>query len=297
MRSIALLLCSLIFSIHSHAQEDSVSREIELLDSTNEQINERVTSAFKSPRVIMSHSIEMLEAGVLDFRILHRFGPLDGGIDEMFGLDDATMRLGLDYGLTNNFTIGIGRSTFLKELDGYLKYRLLSQSRGEKAMPFSLAIAAGSMIRLGKSVDSVMKAEAARRMGYYGQLIIGRKFSQAFSFQLSPIMVHQNLVDLKDDPNNMFALGAGGRIKLTKRLSLNADYYYIFDPLNGRRNPLSLGFDIETGGHVFQLHFSNAEGMNERAFINETTNDWGSGGIRFGFNLSRVFQLKKKASW
>jgi hypothetical protein len=297
MRSISIILCCLIFSIHGQAQEDSVVREIELLDSTDNTIDERVRSAFKSPRVIMSHSIEMLDAGVLDFRILHRFGPLDGGIDEMFGLDDATMRMGLDYGLTNNFTIGIGRSTFLKELDGYLKYRLLQQSIGEDAMPFSLALAAGSTIRLGKSVDSIMKAEASRRMGYYGQLIIGRKFSNAFSMQLSPIMVHQNLIELKEDPNNMFALGAGARIKLTNRLSLNADYYYIFDPLNGRRNPLSLGFDIETGGHVFQLHFSNAEGMNERAFINETTNDWGSGGIRFGFNLSRVFQLKKKASW
>jgi hypothetical protein len=298
MKLTVLLLCCITFSLHSLAQEDSVTREIELLDSMDSNEKDvRVESAFKSPRVIMSHSIEMLNEGVLDFRILHRFGPVNGGIDEMFGMDDATMRLGLDYGLTNNFTIGIGRSTFLKEFDGYLKLRLLNQSKGEDAMPFSLAIAAGSTIRLGKSVDSIMKAETSRRMGYYGQLMIGRKFSQAFSLQLSPIFVHQNLVELKDDPNNMFALGAGARMKLTKRLSLNADYYYIFDPLAGRRNPLSIGFDIETGGHVFQLHFSNAEGMNERAFINETTNDWGNAGIRFGFNLSRVFQLKKKSGW
>jgi hypothetical protein len=298
MRQTAFLLCCLTFSLHSLAQEDSVAREADLLQTMDTaEITIPVTSAFKSPRVIMSHSIEMLDAGVLDFRILHRFGPVNGGIGEMFGMDDATMRLGLDYGLTRNFTIGIGRSTFLKELDGYLKYRIFQQTTGQRAMPFSLALAAGSTIRLSKSVDSIMKASGSRRMGYYGQVMLGSKVTRAFSFQLSPILVHQNLVEMKEDPNDIFALGGGMRVKLTKRLSLNADYYYIFNPLGARRNPLSIGFDIETGGHVFQLHFSNAEGMNERAFINETTNDWGNGGIRFGFNLSRVFQLKKKASW
>lgn len=299
MRQTALLLCCLSFSLFSIAQNDSVSTTdlLQNIDTAKPDKRIPVTAAFKSPRVIMSHSISMLDAGVLDFRILHRFGPVNGGIGEMFGMDDATMRLGLDYGITRNFTIGLGRSTFLKELDGYLKYRLLEQSTGENVTPFSLVMAAGSTIRLSKAVDSIMKAATSRRMGYYAQLIIGSKISHAFSMQLSPVLVHQNLVELKDDPNDVFALGAGARIKLTNRLSLNADYYYIFNPLSGRRNPLSIGFDIETGGHVFQLHFSNAEGMNERAFINETTNDWGNGGIRFGFNLSRVFQLKKKATW
>jgi hypothetical protein len=261
------------------------------LDSSSKNVY--VESPFKSPRVIMSHSIQMLKPGVLDFRILHRFGPVNGGINEFFGLDQARMRIGLDYGVTRNLSIGAGRSTFLKETDGFVKYRLLQQSTGEKASPLSIVVAAGSSVRMGKYVDSVMKSESSRRLGYYGQLLIGRKFSESFTLQLSPIIVHQNLVPLISDPNDIYALGSGARIKLSKRVSLNADYYYIFNPLHGRRNPLSIGFDLETGGHVFQLHFSNAEGMNERSFINETTSDWGNGGIRFGFNLSRVFQVRK----
>jgi hypothetical protein len=253
-----------------------------------------VESSFKSPRVIMSHSIQMLKPGVLDFRILHRFGPVNGGINEFFGLDQARMRIGLDYGISRNLTVGFGRSTFLKELDGFLKYRLLQQSTGVKASPLTIAVAGGSTIRTGNQVDSIMKSIMSRRMGYYAQLLMGRKFSESFSLQLSPVMVHQNLVTLTSDANDVYALGTGARIKLTKHVSLNADYYYIFNPLGGRKNPLSIGFDLETGGHVFQLHFSNSQGMNERAFINETTESWGDGGVRFGFNLSRVFQVKKK---
>jgi hypothetical protein len=288
-------------NITAHAQDTTVVVTMDTTDLLTGidtgGIDNRVQYAFKSPRVIMSHSIHMLDEGVLDFRILHRFGPVNGGFEELFGLDDATMRMGLDYGLTRNFTIGIGRSTFLKELDGYLKFRFLEQTSGSSAIPFTLALAAGTTIRTGSQVDSIMKAETSRRMGYYIQLIAGRKFSDAFTLQFSPVMVHQNLVELSSDPNDVYALGTGARIKLTRSLSLNTDYYYIFNPLNNRRNPLSIGFDIETGGHVFQLHFSNAQGMNERSFINETTNDWGNGGIRFGFNLSRLFQLKKNNNW
>jgi hypothetical protein len=288
MRKPAFLFIAMLIMSKSFSQDDDMLKG---LDSSNKI--QYVESAFKSPRVIMSHSIQMLKPGVLDFRILHRFGPVNGGFNEFFGLDQARMRIGLDYGLTRNLTVGAGRSTFLKEADAFLKYRFLQQSTGERSAPVSLVVAGGSTIRLGRNIDSVMKAGTTRRMGYYGQLLVGRKFSDAFTFQFSPIIVHQNLVPLISDANDVYALGTGARVKLTKHVSLNADYYYIFNPLQGRRNPLSIGFDLETGGHVFQLHFSNSEGMNERSFINETTNDWGNGGIRFGFNLSRVFQVKK----
>jgi hypothetical protein len=134
------------------------------------------------------------------------------------------------------------------------------------------------------------------RVGYYGQIILGRKFSEALSLQLVPTVVHRNLVPTTRDDNDTYALGAGGRLKLSNRISLNADYYYVFnkDESLTTYNPLSIGFDIETGGHVFQLHFSNAVGMNERSFVTETTGDWGDGDIQFGFNISRVFHLKKK---
>jgi hypothetical protein len=134
-------------------------------------------------------------------------------------------------------------------------------------------------------------------VGYYGQAIVGRKFNERLTLQVMPTIMHQNLVATKKDPNDLYAAGIGGRVKLSKRIALTADYYYVINQNESRsnlHNPLSVGLDIETGGHVFQLHFTNAIGMNERVFLAETTNDWGKGDIQFGFNISRAFQLKKK---
>jgi hypothetical protein len=254
---------------------------------------EYVDAAFKSSRVIMSHSIEMLKPGVLDFRILHRFGKVNGGFYEFFGLDGpATVRLGLDYGLTNNFSFGIGRSAYKKELDGFIKFRPVQQSTGPKSFPFSIVGVAG----ITYAADTITKrGRTSDRFAYYWQAIVGRKFSEAFTLQLIPTLLHRNKVSQGED-NDLYAGGIGSRIKLSKRISLNVDYYYVFNQPPGIRNPLSVGFDIETGGHVFQLHFTNALGINERAFLSETSDNWGDGDIQFGFNISRSFQLKKKKS-
>ena len=254
---------------------------------------ELVYGSFKSSRVIMSQSVEMLRAGVLDFRILHRFGKVNGGFYEFFGLDGpATVRLGLDYGLTNNFSIGIGRSAYKKELDGFLKFRPLQQSTGPNASPVSIVAVAG----LTYAADTVTKrTHTADRFANYWQVLIGRKFSEAVTFQIMPTLLHRNFV-LQGEHNDLFAEGVGGRVKLSRRISLNVDYYYVFNQSPGMRNPLSIGFDIETGGHVFQLHFTNAMGINERSFLSETADNWGDGDIQFGFNISRSFQIKKRKS-
>lgn len=271
----------------------------DLLDLVkDEEVSEKVHNAFKSPRVINSHSMEMLAAGALDFRILHRFGKINQGFNEFFGLDNATMRMGFDYGVTKNITVGIGRSTFKKELDGFVRYRILWQSTGPKAIPFSLIWTSGIM-RNGLEnplSDPDLKVTQERRLSYFHQLIIGRKFSERFSLQLSPILVHTNLVDNILIPNDLFALGLGTRYKFTKRMALVLDYTFPFNnfPRDYSRHPLSIGVDIETGGHVFQLHFSNATGMNERSLLAEENGNFFDGDIQFGFNLSRIFQLRKK---
>ena len=256
---------------------------------------EFVTNAFKSSRVINGHSMEFIGKGVLDFRILHRFGPVNDGIKEFFGLDQASMRMGFDYGLSKNFTIGIGRSTLQKEMDGFVKFRPVHQATGPGGSPISLVLVAGMTVITEENDDSAKEVSFSSRAGYYYQAIIGRKFNQRFTLQLSPTLVHRNEV-LANDDNDIYALGIGSRFKLSKRIAFVVDYFYIFNglPKEEYYNPLSLGVDIETGGHVFQLHFSNATGMNERAFIKETYNDWGKGEIRFGFNLSRVFTIGKK---
>lgn len=259
---------------------------------------EFVDYSFKSSRVIMSHSMEIIRPGVMDLRILHRFGNVNKGAYEFFGLDNATMRMGFDFGITKNFMLGVGRSTNKKELDGFMKYRLIHQAKGPGALPFSLLVVGGASMTLLKFADTSRKNYFSSRLGYYGQAIIGRKFSEGFSLQFMPTIVHRNLVPTSDDPNDLLSVGVGTRVKLSRRISLNVDYYYRLNPnpTDGTQNPLSVGFDIETGGHVFQLHFTNAVGMNEKVFLLETTNKWGKGDIQFGFNISRSFQIRKKKS-
>ncbi len=275
----------------------SPAQEVDLLSllKEDEPEAERVKGAFKSTRVIMAHSTEMMAGGVLDFRILHRFGRVNLGFYEMFGLDQASIRLGLDYALSDRFTIGIGRSNIRKESDGFLKTRLLWQTTGARSFPFALTLVNGMTIDGLKWQNPEQKNYFTSRLGYYHQLIIARKFNETFTFQLAPTVVHRNLVQLSTQKNDVGALGIGGRIKITSRIALMLDYFYVPDRgSDDFISPLSIGFDIETGGHVFQLHFTNALGMNERAFIIDTTGKWDKGDIHFGFNISRVFTLSTR---
>ncbi len=275
------------------------AQEGSLLDILGEEdVTDYTTNAFKSSRVINGHSMEMIGEGTLDFRILHRFGRISDGFYEMFGLDRASMRMGFDYGISPNLMVGFGRSTAKKEMDAFVKYRILWQSKGSKNNPVSLVWVSG--ITMNGLKDPIGNPEVpvtlSRRLGYYHELIIGRKITDGLTLQLSPTWVHRNIVDNQLIPNELFAIGFGGRVKFTQRLAFVWDYGYVINrfPSNLLANPLSIGLDIETGGHVFQLHFSNAVGMNERAYLSDTNGDWLKGDIQFGFNLSRIFQIKKR---
>ncbi len=255
---------------------------------------EFVKNAFKSTKVINGHSMEFLSAGTMDFRILHRFGLLDQGYKNFFGLDQASMRMAFDFGLLPNLMAGIGRSTYKKEVDGFIKYAPIRQATGTKGLPLTIAIVSGMTWNTAPWPDPTIHNYNTSRLAYYFQGIFGRKFSESLSLQLSPTLLHRNIVALNTTPNDEYSIGFAGRYKVTKRMAITWDYFY---RINGREknvtfDPISIGIDIETGGHVFQLHVSNCVGMNERAFLDETTSNWLKGGIRFGFNLSRVFQLK-----
>jgi len=285
--TLSITACSL------YAQDSSLLKDVD----PGRPKKEYVTNAFKSSRVINGHSMELIGKGVLDVRILHRFGTISNGASEFFGLDQASMRLGFDYGLGKNLTIGMGRTTFKKELDGFIKWRPVRQATG--GSPISWVLVAGISSYTFKNTDPQKEITLSSRMGYYYQSIFGRKFSERFSFQLSPTLVHRNEVE-PGDVNDIYALGIGGRFKLSKRTAFVVDYFPVLNrpASSNTTNSLSVGFDIETGGHVFQLHFSNSPGMNERSFIADTHDSWGKGEIRFGFNLSRVFTVKKnKKEW
>ena len=236
---------------------------LKLVDDQH-QTKERVKYAFKSPRVINSHSIEFLNPGTMDFRILHRFGQVNMGYKNFFGLDQASMRMGLDFGILHNLMAGIGRSTFKKEVDGYIKYAPIRQTTGAHNMPLTIALTAGMMVDGLPWSDPTRKNYFTSRLAYSFQLLLGRKFSDGFSLQVAPTMIHKNLVALNAKPNDIFGLEIGGRLKLSKRIAFTWDYTHVIRPVpdSGYYHPLSIGFDIETGGHVFQLHFTNATGMN-----------------------------------
>ena len=287
--SFALLIVATFSQCIAIAQDDLLS-----LVGQDKPKKERVKYAFKSPRVINSHSMEFLNPGTMDFRILHRFGQLDQGYKNFFGLDQASMRMGFDFGLLHNLMAGVGRSTFKKEVDAFVKYAPIRQSKGPWSSPVTVALVSGITIDGLPWADPTRQNYFTSRLGFYNQVIIGRKFSEGFTLQVTPTLVHKNLVQLATDANDIYAIGIGGRIKVSKRVALTWDYTHVLNGLStGYYDPLSFGIDIETGGHVFQLHVSNAAGMNERAFITETTGQWGQGQTRFGFNLSRTFQLKK----
>ena len=289
MRQSIFLLVFLV-GTNLFAQDDLLS-----LLGKQEDKKEYVTNAFKSSRVINGHSMEFIGKGVMDVRILHRFGPANTGLNNLFGLDQANMRFGFDFGISNRLTLGVGRSNVGKEWDGFIKFRPVWQSTGPGASPISIVLVTGATLSSLPWADASQKNYFTNRMAFYNEIIFGRKFNERFSFQLSPVFVHRNLVPLATDANDIYALGAGMRFKLSKRVALVADYHYIARGLNKEvyKDPFSVGFDIETGGHVFQLHFSNATGMNEKSFIANTTDSWGEGQVRFGFNLSRVFTISK----
>jgi opacity protein-like surface antigen len=285
-----LALTTLVLPLRSLAQEDDL---LSLLGE--EEVTDYTTASFKTNRVVNLHSLENTHAGVLDFKINHRFGQLNQGVYDLFGLDNASIRLGLDYGVTSRLQVGMGRSTYQKMLDGYLKYRILRQSSGKVNMPVSLTAMGGMYVNTLKWANPDRENYFTSRLSYAWQLILGRKFNDWITVQLSPTLIHRNLVPSADIANDVYALGIGVRQRLTRRVTLNAEYTWVMpDQLDPRfTNALSVGLDIETGGHVFQLHLTNATWMNEPGFITETTGDWRDGGIHFGFNISRVFTIVK----
>jgi hypothetical protein len=287
LKSIAILLF-LGLGTFVFGQEDDL---LSLLGE-EETVN-FVTSSFKANRVVNLHSLENTAGGELDIKISHRFGFLSGGLYELFGLDQASIRIGGDYGITDRLMVGVGRSSYEKTYDGFIKYKFLRQSTGAKNTPLTMAVLSTMAIKTLKPSDPTRENYFSSNLYYTFQLIMGRKFSESFSLQLSPTLVHRNLVATTAEENDVFAIGVAGRIKLSKRTSLNAEYIYVLPGQLAEqyRNSLSIGFDIETGGHVFQLHFTNSTSMIEKGFVTETVGNWADGDIHFGFNISRTFSV------
>ena len=287
-----LLKLSLIFFLvtsYVNAQDDLM----DLLDDGPK--TEYATASFKSTRVILGHSLETPPKGALVFLVSHHFGRVNDGWYEFFGLDQANIRLGFDYGITDWLSLGIGRTSVQKVFDGYVKVKPLRQSKGERNMPVTLTYVGAMGITSLKWAEPDRDNYFSSRMSYVHQLIIGRKFTRNLTLQLVPTLVHRNLVETKEDQNDVWSVGAGGRYKVNSWVSVNMEYYYLLPgkTADDFSNSFSIGVDLETGGHVFQLFLTNSRGLIEQQFIPQTDGLWGDGDIHLGFNIHRTFQVAK----
>lgn len=283
MKSILALLVVLIMSFSAQSQD-----LLGQLENQESQVPKPVTAMFKGTRIINGQSVELRGQGNLDVIISHRFGRLNSGGYNLFGLDDSNVRLGLEYAVLDRLTLGFGRNSVNKVYDGFVKGKLLEQKT--IGSPLSIVWMSDMSIYTLKRPELSMTFQ--RRLRYVHQVLLARKFSPGFSLQLMPSFVHQNLVESDSDPNNLAALGLGGRVALSKRVSLTGEYYYRFGKDLSGYNSLGIGVDIETGGHVFQLHFTNSNEMTPSGFIPSTQGNFFDGDIHFGFNIVRSFTLK-----
>jgi len=297
MKKILLLFIGLGLLLSAKAQDDLMN----MLNSESSDKPVPVFATFKSTRVITGQSIEHVAAKHLNFVILHRFGEVNKGAYELWGLDQANMRLVFDYGITDRIQVGFARSSMNKTYDGNLKIKLLKQSKGKGGSPVSVGYYGNLAVNSMKWLDENRQNYFTSRMTYFNQIIIARKFGDKLSLQIAPTVVHQNLVKYTNDLNTTVALGAGGSIKLNRSFRFNFEYY---PRLTGRDmlsasgsklyDYLALGVDIETGGHVFQIMVCNGLGMLEQQMVRETVTQWSNAGVRLGFNINRTFSMGHK---
>ena len=300
-----------IFSIQAKAQEDLLA----LVDTAkNLNKNVKVESLFKTTSLISLPTVTTVKKGTMDFRIDHRFGNAGamsgGGFHTLYGLDfGQDIRFSFDFGITNKLSFCVGRSRQYEGIDGSLKYRLLDQTTNNH-VPFSLAFSVRTTYNPQRSstfyagADSSVVQNMADRLTYVSDMMLARSFGDKLSLEIVPTYVHLNYVlgtintnNNAENENDIYAIGGGGHYMITKHFGIIADYYYIIskyrenNPTLKYYNPLSVGIEIETGGHVFHMYFTNASGIVESAFIPNTTDNWLKGGYKFGFSISRVFNI------
>ena len=279
-------LYSIFFIISFCYSQDNLEAFLDPVDASSNNLSR----TFFSTRIVNAHSVDIYKPGALDVRISHRFGPVSDGLYQLFGLDQATIRIGLEYGLSEKIMIGLGRSTYQKNYDGFVKYAIIQQSKTKK-IPFSISYFTSI------SLESIRKKQNdypfLGRLNYCNQLLIASKLNSKISVQLMPTLVHKNMVENSQLNNNIYLLGSGFRYKFSGLLAINAEYHCILNNnKEDKHNSFSIGIDLETGGHIFQLHFTNSLSMYEVGFLTETSQSWLDVGIHFGFNISREFILK-----
>jgi len=252
------------------------------------------TRIFYDTRIVNGHSVEVSDAGTGKFIIAHRFGRVNSGAYNLYGLDDSNIRIGFDFGVKPWLTLGAGRSSFEKTYDAFAKGQILRQATGEKECPISLTVLGSVAYKSDTTRVAGALIDAEDKLFYTAQVLAAKRFGDRVSAQIMPSFVHRNLAPTRNSSNDVFSVGAALRVLVSKRITLNAEYYYVPEGQLDTQfnNSLALGIDLETKGHVFQFHFGNSRGMIEKFFITETTGSWENGDIHFGFNITRDFKMR-----
>lgn len=280
MKKILISTCLFLATI-AYSQDDLLNS----LD-TNQTPDNYSTATFKALQLVTLQTTKMPAKKEFYFVVSHRFGSVENGLDSFFGLDNATTKLGGIYGITDWLSVNVSRHTLNKMYETGIKYRMARQGSN-----FPLDIVGYSVADINTFLEKKQYPglEFKHRLAYVQQLLLSRKVNEKLSLELVPSFVHKNLYNPDIERDNQFSFGGGGRYKITKRLSVNLEYMHNFDKPKFYKNPLSVGLDVETGGHVFQLLFTNSQAMSESGYLTNASGEWGKGNFFFGFNLYRVF--------
>jgi len=301
MQAVKIALLFFLCSTTALWAQDDLLGELEEIQTEQ---SSPVLATFKGARLINLQTNEMSGKGVLKYMFIHRFGAFNEDFWHNFmGLFNAQVRLSLDYSPTDWLNVGLGASSVQNVYDGFVKYKIARQTTGNQAFPLSIT-GFSSLYYTDQRFNDNLPRFQSDRLSYVHELILARKFSPDFSLQLVPTLIHYNMVENISDANDVFLLGIGGRYKVNPQHSITLEYVYQFNPLqfedlatgelNDYSNSLSVGYEIETGGHVFQLFITNASGVSEPLSLGQTVGKWSDGDLHFGFNISRVFTIKKK---
>ena len=304
---------AVLASLTSFSQNDSLNLEKENLKNESTQ---KVVYTFKTTKIVNSQNIETVKKCNLDLRIAGRFGniynnganSLNEAAHDAFGLDKLSdLRISLDYGITDNITIGIGRSKYREMYDAAIKWRFFNQRENDR-VPISVCFY-GNLGYTSMTSDNLYagtirpKTKEAHRIQYTSQLLIARKFNSWFSLQIMPTFIHRNFIKQqlntnngKEDQNGLLSFGIGGKLKMSKRVALCIDYFYNLseyqtDNPNAYYNPLGIGLEIETNGHVFLINYTNGTAILESSLLTSTQDTWTKGQIKLGFNIFKWFAL------
>jgi len=262
----------------------------DLLKELENQVkpDKSVSNSFDALKIVNLESTKLVGEGDFYFVIAHRFGSVKNGLTDFFGLDQATIRFSFFIGLSDKFNLGLSRSEFRKTYEISTKYKIVQQKK--EGFPFNIVGFNSIGVNTEISKKDFPKLAFKHRLTYFNELLISRRINKNLSLEIAPIFIKENFVFNDNQDNSQFVLAFGGSHKLNKSLSLNFDYAHNFNRAShsGFRDPLSFGLDIQVGGHVCQLVFSNSQQLTDANYITNATGNWGKADFFFGFNLLRI---------